>query len=280
MFSLTASLGQQHSALREQRPMPDYSVVLTFEEAYRNFLTVAAPCLADYGLPATVFVFPNSVPEGSQSDNSRSWLLVDDDRNLSWEELDLVRRELGIEVGLLLRPVLDAPALTRDDAIRQLRKGYVDVVKHTGQPGAPLAFRYGEYTLPVAREASLIGFSCAIARCDFGVNEMADDPFALQRILARDIGDDSLAAFAVHISSMPRARLKPPAGGHQGRKQSQMRRGPRAALERVRGRWRPQAPRSSLSTYGNGSTLMRVPCAVPTPTNPVGLPSGSKNSNW
>ncbi len=194
------ALSEYLAALREQRPTPDYSVVLIFEEGYRNFLTVAAPCLAEYGLPATVFVFPSSVPEGSQADNSRSWLLVDDDRNLSWGEVDLVRRELGVGVGLLLRPVRDAPALSRDDVIRQLHEGYVDVVKHTGQHGVPVAFRYGEYSLPVAREASLLGFSCAIARCDFGVNEMADDPFALQRILARDIGDDSLAAFAVHIS--------------------------------------------------------------------------------
>jgi hypothetical protein len=159
-----------------------------------------APCLAEYGLPATVFIFPKSMPQGRHSDNARSWLLVDDDRNLSWEELDLVRRELGIEVGLLLRPVLDAPALIRDDAIRQLREGYVDVVKQTGRHGVPLAFRYGEYTLPVAREASQIGFSCAIARCDWGVNDMADDPFALQRMWARDIGDDSLAAFALQMS--------------------------------------------------------------------------------
>ena len=188
------------AALQEQRPFPDYSVVLTFEEGYRNFLTAVAPCLAEYGLPATVFVCPKSMPEGNQSDDSQSWQLVDDDRSLSWEELDVIRREVSIEVGLLFRSVRDDPPLSRDDAIRQLREGYVDVVKHTGQGGVPLAFRYGEYTLPVAREASLIGFSCAIARCDFGVNRMTDDPFALQRISARDIGDDSVAAFAVQIS--------------------------------------------------------------------------------
>jgi hypothetical protein len=194
------ALSEYLAARRERTRLPDYSVILTFEGEYRNFLTVAAPCLAESGLPATVFVFPKSMPQGRQSDNSRSWLLVDDDRNLSWEELDVVRRELGLEVGLLLRPVLDDPALIPDDAIRQLREGYVEVVKQTGQDGVPLAFRYGEYTLAAAREAALIGFSCAIARCDFGVNDMADDPVALQCMWARDIGDDSLSAFALQIS--------------------------------------------------------------------------------
>ncbi len=193
-------LSEYLAALREGRSMPDYSVVLAFEEGYRNFLTVVAPCLAEHGLPATVFLFSKSMRE-DQVEDPGPWQNMDDERHLSWEELDRVRRTLSIEVGLLLRPVHQGDeVLSNDDAVHQLHDGYGEVVRHTGQRGVPLAFRYREHTLPVAREAARMGFSCAIALCDFAANGMRDEVFALQRIPARDIGNDSVEAFALHIS--------------------------------------------------------------------------------
>jgi peptidoglycan/xylan/chitin deacetylase (PgdA/CDA1 family) len=41
--------------------LPDRSVVVTFDDGYRNVLTNAAPVLAEYGIPATVFVVTDFV---------------------------------------------------------------------------------------------------------------------------------------------------------------------------------------------------------------------------
>src|SRR5262249_49359333 len=58
------SLRDYVSTVRTGQRLPDHSVVLTFDEGYRNFLTAAAPRLAARRLPATLFV----VPERTQSD--------------------------------------------------------------------------------------------------------------------------------------------------------------------------------------------------------------------
>ena len=49
------------SALAEQRPLPPRSVVVTFDDGYRNVGTVAAPLLRQFGIPFTLFIVTSSV---------------------------------------------------------------------------------------------------------------------------------------------------------------------------------------------------------------------------
>src|SRR3977135_1703177 len=52
IVSLSDYLSDRHGKLR----LPPYSAVLTFDDGFRNFLTVAAPILAARNIPATVFL--------------------------------------------------------------------------------------------------------------------------------------------------------------------------------------------------------------------------------
>lgn len=50
------ALSELVARLREGRPIPDRTVVLTFDDGYRNNLVLAAPVLRRWGVPATLFI--------------------------------------------------------------------------------------------------------------------------------------------------------------------------------------------------------------------------------
>lgn len=54
---------------REGRPLPPRSFVITFDDGFQNNLTVAAPTLADFNVPATFYVTTGFVEE-----NRMSWV--------------------------------------------------------------------------------------------------------------------------------------------------------------------------------------------------------------
>ncbi|MDZ7265874.1 MAG: polysaccharide deacetylase family protein [candidate division KSB1 bacterium] len=50
------SLPELVRRLQAREQLPDYTVVITFDDGFRNNYTVAAPILKKYGLPATIFL--------------------------------------------------------------------------------------------------------------------------------------------------------------------------------------------------------------------------------
>ncbi|MGQ0642264.1 MAG: polysaccharide deacetylase family protein [Gemmatimonadaceae bacterium] len=78
---------------------PDECVALTFDDAFANFSKIAAPLLADLGLPATVFVVTDHV--GGKNDWSGPGMshgTVPPLPLMSWDEIERIAR-LGIEIG-------------------------------------------------------------------------------------------------------------------------------------------------------------------------------------
>jgi peptidoglycan/xylan/chitin deacetylase (PgdA/CDA1 family) len=65
------------AARRAGRPLPERAVVITFDDAYRDFLEHAWPVLARHGIPATLFV-PTAYPDADGSFWwDRLWRAVD-----------------------------------------------------------------------------------------------------------------------------------------------------------------------------------------------------------
>jgi len=59
------SMTELVNALQKGRSLPAGSVVITFDDGYLDHLTVAAPILARYGLPATVYLPTGYIERGS-----------------------------------------------------------------------------------------------------------------------------------------------------------------------------------------------------------------------
>jgi peptidoglycan/xylan/chitin deacetylase (PgdA/CDA1 family) len=60
------SLTQIHNAIDKKIPLPNRAVHISFDDGYRNNLTLAAPLLARYEIPATIFITTNLIATHGQ----------------------------------------------------------------------------------------------------------------------------------------------------------------------------------------------------------------------
>lgn len=195
------------AARREGRRLPDYAVVLTFDDGFRNFLTAAAPRLVARRLPASVFIITDNTAETEATDRIESshsdvrWSPADDRTYLSWAEAQKLARVDGFEIGSHTCSHTRLPTLSPAETERELRDSFASVVARVGAGYAP-AFSYpkGEYSAVLSRLARTVGYACAVT-ADGGANDpLSTDPFALGRTL---IGDaDDVASFAVRVSGL------------------------------------------------------------------------------
>ncbi|MBA3246562.1 MAG: polysaccharide deacetylase family protein [Pyrinomonadaceae bacterium] len=199
------SLSAYLEAVRAGRPLPDYSVVLTFDDGYRNFLTAAAPHLAQRGLPATVFIITNNASEAGDPNADGRWSPKDDLSYLSWAEVQSLARGSGFEFGSHTCSHSRLLTLAPEDTERELRDSYSTLMSHLPQRAPALSYPKGEHSPLLVKQARAIGYACAVTT-DRGANTFDSDLFALGRTLIGD--DDDEAAFAVRLSGLRRGLVR------------------------------------------------------------------------
>jgi peptidoglycan/xylan/chitin deacetylase (PgdA/CDA1 family) len=190
------ALGEYLAARREGRKLPPHSVVITFDDGYRNFYTMAAPRLRERRLPAALFLTVGEI--GAAPRAAGGWEPEDDVRYLSWPEV-LELRERGVEVGshTWTHPMLSK--LPAEEAERELRESLAEVARRTGEAAPPFAYPFGDYTPELAGRARTLGYSCALTT-DGGTNDEGADLYKLRRVLVGD--DDDEPAFAARVSGL------------------------------------------------------------------------------
>jgi peptidoglycan/xylan/chitin deacetylase (PgdA/CDA1 family) len=194
------SLREYLRARENGRSLPRYSVILTFDDGLRNFLTVAAPMLNDFGLPATVFLVTDKVDSRGQSNMGSSWVPVDDQVSLSWAEARTLQFTQTIEFGSHTCSHPELPQLPPSEIELELRDS-LRVIRNNLDTGVPvsLAYPYGCYSESIARKARLAGYSCALTT-DAGSNSIDTDLFRLRRDVVRRY--DTIDIFAARVSGL------------------------------------------------------------------------------
>lgn len=191
------SLSDYIAAQRDGKSLPHYSVVLTFDDGFRNFLTMAAPLLAQYAMRATVFLVTDKARETVNIDLPSEWTPADDRRHLSWSEAKRLTEQQNVEFGSHTCSHSGLLTLSLQDAQRELLHSYQDLVSNLGVKAAILAYPKGQYSRVIADEARKVGYAGAVTT-DRGRNEVNHDPFTLGRTLIGD--NDDLPSFAVRVS--------------------------------------------------------------------------------
>jgi peptidoglycan/xylan/chitin deacetylase (PgdA/CDA1 family) len=200
---------------------PAGTVCITFDDGYRDNLTVAAPILEKYRLPATLFLATGCAERGeAQWSDTLHWLLRGHPCP-AWlhqrllEASHKVRRRLLDEIWRELAPVGRPPRLMLDwDEARRLVRDYplfeiaghtrdhIDLSKHAGEARAQLdacaadlrrelgvearhfAYPYGRSCAETRRAVIEAGWRCALV-ADAGRRvEAASDRYAMPRVEA------------------------------------------------------------------------------------------------
>ncbi|MGZ8843765.1 MAG: polysaccharide deacetylase family protein [Pyrinomonadaceae bacterium] len=183
------SLNEFQKAKREKRQLPNYTAVLTFDDGFEDFSTVAAPHLIRRKLPATVFVITDRA-SARLPPNGESFLTWDEIRNLS---------SAGLEVGSHTCAHPRLPDLPLEEVMRELAESLSAVRTHTAQAEVALSYPFGHTSEQIARMAESAGYSCAIAS-DSGPNNKSVPLHALSRTVIAS--DDDVPTFAARVCGL------------------------------------------------------------------------------
>jgi peptidoglycan/xylan/chitin deacetylase (PgdA/CDA1 family) len=152
-------------------------LAVTFDDGYRDFLTVGVPILADAGAGATLYASVGHLGEPAR------WLgrwAPDFGRLLTWDELDEVAAA-GIEIGShsLIHHPLDV--LPRAQLVDEITRSHDELEQHFGAPVRSFAYPHGYHGRRVREVVRRAGHDNA---CEVGrrLHRPGERRFAVPRL--------------------------------------------------------------------------------------------------
>ena len=158
-----------------EEPPPPRSVVLTFDDGYRDSYDAAYPLLRKYGFRATIFVISG---------------LVGRPGYLTWPQLRQMAAS-GITIGAHTIGHPDLTRLARADALREIRESKMALERELERPVSFFAYPSGRFNREVVAIVQAAGYEAAVT-VDYGVWHAPEDRFTLARV--RVSGGQSLAS--------------------------------------------------------------------------------------
>jgi peptidoglycan/xylan/chitin deacetylase (PgdA/CDA1 family) len=143
-------------------------ITITFDDGYRDTLTIAAQTLADKKLPFTVFVSTANITSG-------------DSKFLNRQELIELSNISGATIGSHGHTHTHLAKMPPHDAINDLKHSKDWLEQIVQKPVTTLSYPHGSYNNDVVRIASEIGFEFA-ATSKWGVFEVGTKKLEIPRI--------------------------------------------------------------------------------------------------
>lgn len=181
------SMQRLMQAMMEKLPVPKRSVMFTFDDATRDFMTDALPLLHRYGFPASVFVPAGRIGGTADWDGGYG----EPAALLDWNDLRMLRH---CDVAFGAHGVEHVPLSVLPPAkmVEELVRGRLMLEKGLEQPVPSIAYPYGDFDGAIRDLAGECGYRIGLS-CVHGVITEDSDPLALRRI---EIGGDmDLTAF-------------------------------------------------------------------------------------
>ena len=205
----------EYLAALDGAPVPRRSYLITIDDGHESVGRIAAPLLAEAGIPSVLFVCP-----GLLGDRAR-WTRSYPDERLSPAEELAVLPSLGMELGVHSwdhRRMLGMDGATLDTQVRRSREALEEA---TGVTARAFAYPYGTHDLAARTAVAEAGYEVAFAVA------REHGRFAVDRVFVQST--DSLFAFRCKLSEGYRFASR--AGGRAWRLRHRV----RATVARLRG---------------------------------------------
>lgn len=171
-----SQLGEVVAALVGHEPLPERTVILTFDDGFRSFYVSAAPVLRRLALPATIFLPTGYCGKTNAWAGQPDW--VGEEPLLNWEQVAELARE-GFRFGAhsISHPVLSTVSI--EQAEREVASSRSQIEERTSHRVEFFCYPYGRWN-PSVRDIVTRHYKGACATTA-RVLDGNSDPFALPR---------------------------------------------------------------------------------------------------
>jgi peptidoglycan/xylan/chitin deacetylase (PgdA/CDA1 family)/glycosyltransferase involved in cell wall biosynthesis len=154
----TQTLRDVVDAFETSARIPSRTVVLTFDDGYRDTFEVAAPILARHGFRATVFAVTTCVGRTALWEETAG-----DEKPVlaTWEQLQALR-EMGWEIGFHTMTHPDLTTLPPHRLAAEIISGKSDFERALGSQVDTIAYPYGKFTSSIVAAARSSGARAAV----------------------------------------------------------------------------------------------------------------------
>ncbi|MFH1189436.1 MAG: polysaccharide deacetylase family protein [Candidatus Omnitrophota bacterium] len=162
--------------IRNKEKVPPKTVAITFDDGYYNNYKHAYPILKKYGIPATIFVIVNKI--GTEG-------------YLGWKEIREMSDSGIVTIGSHTISHKWLPSLGTKELKNELTSSKAILEEKLGKPVTAVCYPMGAHNSRVEREASLAGYSYAVAT-NTGRLSPSDDLYAIKRIKISRTSDNPI----------------------------------------------------------------------------------------
>ncbi len=174
--------------LREKKSLPEKSVFITIDDAYKSVYEIAYPLLKKFNYPFTVFVSTNNVAKNNSS-NFMTWTMLN---------------EINDNFGSIENHTSNhsyANSISNEDFITIVKKASNEIKKNVGKKSELFSFPYGESSLEKEEEIEKLGFALAFSQHSSHVTRN-ENLFRLPRFALND-QYGTLERFKMILESRP-----------------------------------------------------------------------------
>lgn len=192
------SLQDVRAFIDGEKAVPDKAVVITIDDGYKSFYSVAYPILKKYDFPSTLFIYPDFVGAGV---------------GLRWKEVGILHDDPLVEIqshskshdSLSPRPGGEDPNEYMARLITEVETTDRILSRKIGRPAEHFAYPYGNSSLELINMLQKNGYELALT-VKKGGNATFASPYLMRRTMV--YAGDSMRTFRRYLDVFQKVDLR------------------------------------------------------------------------